>query len=290
MTTTHPLARRIARRFVAGETIEDALAVTRELHRRGAGAEIDYLGENVHSPEQATASASAYLELIDRLTTVGTEAHVSLKPTQMGLAIDPELCFRNVTEVVERAAAPETLVWLDMEASEYTDRTLDLYRRVRADHENVGVAIQAYLHRSKADVQALLSVGGTVRLCKGAYMEPASVAIQDKTGVDNNFMVLADMLLSSRRYQAIATHDEKMIRHVVKFARANGIDSAAYEFHLLYGVRRDLQLRLLREGYRVRIYVPFGQEWYPYFMRRLAERPANLVFLVSSLAREAKAA
>ncbi|MGE5620229.1 MAG: proline dehydrogenase family protein [Sphingomonadaceae bacterium] len=288
LTTRSGVSRRMALRFVAGERMHDAIDVTREINRRGAGAEIDFLGENVATTVQAEAAAKVYLELLEQLSAAGVEAHVSLKLTQMGLDLDPASCRRNVERVVESAEERANFVWLDMENSDYTDRTLAIYRDLRARHSNVGVAVQAYLYRSKADVQDLVARGGTVRLCKGAYLEPPDVAFANKSDVDRNFMVLSKILLCSRRLQAIATHDEKMIRRVVRFARANGIDRDRYEFQMLYGVRRDLQERLVAEGYRLRVYVPFGREWFPYLMRRLAERPANIVFLISSIARESR--
>ncbi len=286
LSTRLGVARQVALRFVAGESLTDAIAVTRDLNRRGAVAEIDYLGENVSARDQADAAANVYLDLLDRIGETHAEAQVSLKLTQMGLDLDPGHCLENVERVVTRAEQRGNFVWIDMESSDYTDRTLDVYRDLRARHANVGVAIQAYLHRSKADVDGILSIGGTVRLCKGAYLEPPEVAFADKRDVDRNFTVLAEMLLCSRHRQAIATHDERIIDRVNRFARENAIDKQGYEFQMLYGVRRDLQMRLLREGYQLRIYVPYGNEWYPYFMRRLAERPANLLFLLSNVVRE----
>ncbi len=274
-------------RFVAGERLEDAIAVSLELNRQGAGAEIDYLGENVQNWRQAEAAVGVYLRLLDRIAAEGVDAQVSLKLTQMGLDLDQERCLTGVRAIVEKAAGQDNFVWLDMESSNYTDVTLEAYRKLRAEHPNVGVAIQAYLYRSETDVRDLLSMEGTVRLCKGAYMEPPEVAFPDKKDVDRSFVHLAEMLLLSRRLQAIATHDENMMRRVIRFARASGIPPQDYEFQMLYGVRRDLQRRLLREGYRLRVYVPYGSEWFPYLMRRLAERPANLLFILSSIAKEA---
>ncbi len=290
MTMRAGIARQVALRFVAGETIDDAVAVAREINRRGAGAEIDYLGENVAEQSQADSSAAVYRELVDRIAREKSDAQLSLKLTQMGLDLDPELCRRNVGSIVDRAAEKGNFVWIDMESSEYTDRTLEIYRELLSRHSNVGVAIQAYLYRSKGDVEELLSRGGTIRLCKGAYLEPPHVAFADKRDVDRSFGLLSELLLCSHRLQAIATHDEKMVSHVIQFAREKGIDRDSYEFQMLYGVRRDLQEQLVREGYRLRVYVPYGSQWYPYLMRRLAERPANLMFVVSNLAREKRRA
>ena len=282
------LGRKLALRFVAGESLYHAIAATKEVNRRGASAEIDYLGENVMERQQAEAARDAYLQLLEGIADSGVDAQVSLKPTQMGMDLGPKLCRENVERIVDRAAARGNFVWIDMEGSAYTDRTLDLYRDILSRNRNVGLAIQAYLYRSREDLDDLVARGGTVRLCKGAYREPPTIAFARKSDVDLSFRALAETLLSSGRFQAIATHDEKMIRHAVQYARARGIDSQAYEFQLLHGVRRDLQERLLREGYRVRVYIPFGDEWYPYFMRRLAERPANLLFVLSNVAREAR--
>ncbi len=286
LSTRLGLARQIAFRFVAGETVADAIAVSRELNRGGAGAEIDYLGENVAERSQAEAAADTYLGLLDSIARERADAQLSLKLTQMGLDLDPALCRQNVERVVARAAEQGNFVWIDMESSEYTDRTLRMYRDLRLRNANVGVAIQACLYRSKSDVSSLLSEGGTIRLCKGAYLEPPHLAFPDKRDVDRSFSVLAELLLCSRRLQAIATHDERLIDQVIGFARNNGVDRQSFEFQMLYGVRRDLQQRLVRAGYRVRVYVPYGSEWYPYFMRRLAERPANLLFVLSNVARE----
>lgn len=281
------VGRKLALRFVAGESLDDAIAATKEVNRRGASAEIDYLGENVTERQQAEAAGEAYLQLLDGIAASGIDAQVSLKPTQMGMDLGPKLCRENVEKIVARATAHGNFVWIDMEGSAYTDRTLQLYRDILSRHPNVGLAIQAYLYRTREDLQDLMARGGTVRLCKGAYGEPSTIAFPRKSDVDLNFRALTETLLSSGRFQAIATHDEKMIQHAVEYARARGLDRQQYEFQLLHGVRRDLQEQLLREGYRVRVYIPFGDEWYPYFVRRLAERPANLLFLLSNIAREA---
>lgn len=280
-------ARRIAYRFVAGETPAAAIEVSRGLNELGISVEIDYLGESVRDKDTARGACQVYLGLLDSVAAASLDAEVSLKPTQLGLELGFDFCLANIESVVDRATRLCNFVWIDMEGSEYTERTLQLYLKLRAESQKVGIAIQSALHRSKEDVGRLLDAGGTVRLCKGAYLEPATIAYQQKRDVDRNFALIAEMLLSSGQRQAIATHDERLIKYVVRYARSRGISSDLYEFQMLYGVRRDLQRRLVREGSRVRVYVPFGDQWYPYLMRRLAERPANLVFLASSLIREA---
>lgn len=288
LVTRSGFGRRTALRFVAGETIDRAIAAARDLSLRGASAELDYLGEHVVDERQTSQVVSTYLDMLDRIASAGIPAQVSLKPSQMGQELGDDLSYENLRSVVEKAASHRNFVWIDMEGSAYTELTIQLYRRLRARHDNVGIALQAYLYRTRADVESLLAIGGTVRLCKGAYSEPPDVAFPHKREVDLNFKLLAEVLLSSRQYHAIATHDEKMIRHAVEFARAEGVDSRNFEFQMLYGIRRDLQAQLLRDGYNLRVYVPYGEQWYPYLMRRLAERPANLLFLVRNVVAEAR--
>ncbi len=288
LATGSGLARSIASRFAAGETIESAIRVARKLDQRGAAAELDCLGENVADARRAEAARDCYLDLLDQLRDAGLQGDVALKLTQMGLDVDEGLALASTAAIASRAEVLGSAVWLDMEGSSYTDRTLEIYSRLRADHPNLGVALQAYLYRTKADLRHVLSIGGMVRLCKGAYMESPSVAYARRADVDRNFATLTEMLLASRTFQAIATHDQRMIRHATEFARIQGIAKNGFEFQMLYGIRRDVQERLLADGYRLRVYVPFGTEWYPYFMRRLAERPANLLFLIGSLLRESQ--
>lgn len=287
IATRNGLGKRMASRFVAGETIDEAIAVAEDLNQRGATVELDYLGEHVTDEGQAVLAVKTYLDTLDRIANTRVDAHVSLKLSQMGQELGDELCYDNSRKLLERAAEYANFVWLDMEGSDSTERTIQLYKKLRAEYENVGIALQAYLYRSKADVEEILSIGGTVRLCKGAYSEPPEIAFPHKVEVDRNYKVLAEALISSGRYHAIATHDDKMIQHATRFAKARGADSQAFEFQMLYGIRRDLQARLLRDGRRLRIYVPFGEQWFPYFMRRLAERPANTLFLASSIVAEA---
>ncbi|MCL5960685.1 MAG: proline dehydrogenase family protein [Chloroflexi bacterium] len=286
LMTHNDLGWRVASRFVAGETIREAIAAAEELNRRGATVELDNLGEHVADRGKASQALDNYLDMLDQIAISGIEAHVSIKPSQMGQEVDDELCFNNILSVLERAGKYGNFVWIDMEGSDSTERTIRLYTRLRSSHEHVGLALQAYLYRCKSDLETIVSMGGTVRLVKGAYDEPAHIAFPHKSDVDRNFKLLTEMLLSCGRWHAIATHDEKMIEHATEFARANGISNQNFEFQMLYGIRRDLQARLLRDGYRVRIYVPYGEQWYPYFMRRLAERPANVLFLIKNLITE----
>jgi proline dehydrogenase len=281
----HPTARRAARRFVAGERLEDALAAIRALRAEGLRVTLDYLGEHVARAAAAEASAGAYGAILAALHRTGGDSTLSLKLTQLGLDLDPRLCEALLGRILD--AAGETFVRIDMESSAYTEATLALFERLwAAGRRNVGVVIQAYLRRSPDDLERLIRLGARVRLVKGAYAEPPSVAFAQKRDVDAAFARLAERLLRDGAYPAIATHDERLIAAAARAAAAAGRSREDFEFQMLYGVRRDLQAALRREGYRVRVYVPFGEEWYPYFMRRLAERPANLAFVVGSLLRE----
>jgi len=282
-----PLARSAARRFVAGESLDDAVEAARALNRAGMAVTIDYLGESVRNRDEARAAADVYIQLLDRIAAERLDANVSLKLTQLGQDIDDAFLRENVGRVLDRARELDTFVRFDMESSAYTQRTLDFFRRIWDEgYRNAGVVIQAYLRRSEQDVRMLNALGARVRLCKGAYNEPPSVAFPDKRDVDRNFVRLMRLLLREGRYPAIATHDEAMIRATREFAREASIPNTAFEFQMLYGVRRDIQQRLVADGYKVRIYVPFGDAWYPYLMRRLAERPANVFFIANSVLRE----
>jgi proline dehydrogenase len=280
-------ARKLVLRFVAGETLQAAVNVVKELNSKGIMATLDHLGENVSSAEEAKASADSYVGALDRIKSTGINCNVSLKLTQMGLDVNEDLCLDNVARIVERAKQYENFVRLDMESSAYTDRTLGIFRRLWIDkgYRNVGVVLQAYLYRTEADVREMNSLGVRVRLCKGAYNEPSEVAFPKKADVDANYAKLARLLLREGNYPGIATHDERLIAHVKKYAASRGIESAKFEFQMLYGIRRETQDELVRQGYNMRVYVPYGKEWYPYFMRRLAERPANVVFIVGNLIR-----
>ena len=283
----HPAARAVARRFVAGETMDDALEAARALNRRGLKVTLDHLGEHVSNEDEAEAAAEVYLRLLDQIERRSLDSNVSLKLTQFGIDLDAALCGRLLERVVARAAALGNFVRIDMEGSAYTERTLAHFNTVYAKHPGaVGPVIQAYLYRSDADVRALIRLGARVRLCKGAYAEPPDVAYPEKADVDRSYVRLAEQLVLMAHYPALATHDARIIEHAKRFAEKWEIGKERFEFQMLYGIRRDLQDGLVREGYNVRIYVPFGAAWYPYLTRRLAERPANLRFVLDSLVRE----
>jgi len=282
---TSALARRLAARFVAGDSLADALEAGRRINRERISLTLDHLGENVTSLAEAEASRDVYLRLLGEMADQKIDGNVSIKLTQFGIDISEDACGRNVEQLVRRAKELNSFVRVDMESSEYTERTLQLVTLLHSQHSAVGTVIQAYLHRSEKDVETLCRRGIRVRLCKGAYLEPAEVAYQAKAEVDRNFVHLMKILLAAGTYPAIATHDEKMIDETKSFARSRQIAPETFEFQMLYGIRRDLQRRLVAEGYRLRLYVPFGKAWYPYFMRRLAERPANLAFLARNFFR-----
>jgi proline dehydrogenase len=282
---TSALAQRLSTRFVAGDTLEQALDVSRRLNQEGITVTLDHLGESVTSLDEAAAARDVYLRTLDAIHKNGIQGNVSLKLSQFGIDLSPEQCLSNVEQLVRRARDLGNFVRVDMESSEYTDRTLALVRELFHRYGAVGVVIQAYLFRSRADIEALNAGKIGVRLCKGAYLEPASVAFAEKADVDRNFAELSDLLLTHGTYPGIATHDEAMIEHVKRFATAKGIAREALEFQMLFGIRRDLQRKLVAEGWRLRLYVPFGRAWYPYYMRRLAERPANVFFILRNLFR-----
>jgi proline dehydrogenase len=276
--------RLVARRFVAGEDIEDALKVVKALNERGMTASLDYLGENVRDAAAANAAAVTYRAAIERVEAAGLRANLSMKLTQLGLDLDPEVAIGNAAVVVARAAEADTTVTLDMEDHRYTDPTIDTCLRLAHRYEGrVGVAIQAYLYRTPKDLERLIEGRVHVRLCKGAYREPRRIAYTSKGDVDRAFARLLVKLLEAGAYPMIATHDERLIRFATEQVASLRRDRETFEFQMLYGVRRDLQERLLRDGYRVRVYIPFGTEWYPYFMRRIAERPANVKFFLRQL-------
>lgn len=285
-----PLGRRLSGRFVAGNEISDAVRVTQAVNRAGMTVSIDNLGENVTNPEEARQSAALYHQILDAITANSLNANISLKLTHMGLDVDEKLAREHVSGLVTKAAAmnPPGFVRVDMEGSPYTQRTLDFVRelhRVPGNQNSVGTVIQAYLRRSEKDVEGLLSRGIRIRLCKGAYQEPADIAFEKKSEVDENYIRLMKILLKSGIYHGLATHDERIIREAQAFARRENIPADSFEFQMLYGIRRDLQQSLVRNGWRMRVYVPFGTEWYPYFMRRLGERPANAFFVLRNMLR-----
>jgi proline dehydrogenase len=283
---TSTTARRLATRFVAGETLEMALALSRRLNAEDISVTLDHLGESVTSLDEAANARDVYLRTLEAIHSSGINGNVSLKLTQFGLDLSAPDCGANVERLAERAAQLGSFVRVDMESSAYTDRTIDLVTDLYSRHGSVGAVIQAYLHRSKADVENLNARGIRVRLCKGAYMEPASVAFPRKVDVDRNYVELMKLLLDRGTYPAIATHDEKMVEATKDYAASRNTPRDTFEFQMLYGIRRDLQRRLIAEGYRLRLYVPFGKAWYPYYMRRMAERPANVLFILRNLFRE----
>jgi proline dehydrogenase len=246
---------------------------------------LDYLGENVATVADAQRARDAYLEIFDRIAVERLHANVSCKLTQLGLDLSPDFCEGLLLSIVERAAGYENFLRVDMEGSTYTQHTIDIVKRVRARNPAVGTVIQSYLYRSEKDVQELLGYGCRIRLCKGAYKESDEIAYARKKDVDGNYVRLMQMLLSSGFYHAIATHDPRMIAQTIRFAAVKQISKDDFEFQMLYGVRTDLQRQLVKDGYRLRIYIPYGRDWFPYFMRRLAERPANLAFFVRNFLR-----
>ncbi|HUF27376.1 MAG TPA: proline dehydrogenase family protein [Gemmatimonadaceae bacterium] len=282
-----PGARTVARRFVAGESLDDGVVATRELNRNGLTVTLDYLGESVSSRGEATAAADTYIAALERIAGDGLDANVSLKLTQMGQDIDTAFLRENVGRVLDRARDLDIFVRFDMESSEYTQRTIDFFRSLWDEgYRNIGIVLQSYLYRCADDARMAIELGARVRLCKGAYQEPESVAYQDKADVDGNFVRVMQMLIPDAHYPAIATHDEAMLEATRKHVEATGTPHDSFEFQMLYGVRRDFQNQLRDAGYKVRVYVPFGEAWYPYLMRRMAERPANLMFIVNALVAE----
>lgn len=279
---------KLSSRFVAGLSINDALRAAESVNLQGMHVTLDSLGESVTSPEQAHRAAGIYHQLLDEIAARKLDSNISVKLTQMGLELDPAIAESIATDLAAHAAATGNFLRIDMEDSSLTQVTLDIVRRLHARpelHGHVGIVIQSYLYRSKADIEQLIADGIRVRLCKGAYKEPATVAYPQKSDVDLNYVRLAGLLLSSPIYHGLATHDEAMITAAKAYACEHKIEPARFEFQMLYGVRRDLQRKLAAEGYNVRVYVPFGTEWYPYFMRRLAERPANAIFILKNLLR-----
>ena len=286
-TTRWAVVRRAARRFIAGETVEEAIATIRELNARGIVATLDHLGENVETLDDARRATDDYLKVLDAIGASGVQSHVSVKLTALGLDLGDDVCRENVARIIARAQEVGTRVRIDMESTAYTDRTLALYRGLAREYGNVGIVIQSYLYRSEADIVALCQTGAHVRLCKGAYQESPVYAFPKKADVDASYVRLMKMLLSANARArgtrgALATHDPKMIEATRQYAADALAPRDQFEFQMLNGIRRDLQHELAADGYTVRVYVPYGTEWYPYFMRRLAERPANLWFIVSN--------
>jgi proline dehydrogenase len=283
--TSNQTTRKMSHRFVAGEALEEAIAAARACNDRGMSVSLDYLGENVATAADAQRARDAYLEVFDRIAAEKLDANVSCKLTQLGLDMSAEFCEGQLLSIVERAASYGNFLRADMEGSLYTARTIDVVKRVRSQSPAIGTVIQAYLYRSEQDVNDLLAYGCRIRLCKGAYKEPPEVAFPKKEHVDANYVKLIQLLLTSGFYHGIATHDPKMIAATIRCAADKKISKEEFEFQMLYGVRTDLQRQLVRDGFRLRIYIPYGQDWFPYFMRRLAERPANLAFFVRNFFR-----
>ena len=279
------LFKKLTTRFIAGETIDEAVAAIRDLNARGCTSTFDHLNESVSSIAETEAEVREYLDVLAHIDETGIDSNVSIKLTQFGLEIDPDLAYRNVRRIVEDATRRGNFVRVDMEGSNVTQATIDVFKRLRAEFglNDVGIAVQSYLYRTMDDVRDLLKIPARIRLCKGAYNEPPEVAYPDKKDVDDNYVRVMQVLLSSGVYHGIATHDPKMIDATIDFAQREGIGKEAFEFQMLYGIRRDLQEQLARDGYRMRVYVPYGKHWYPYFMRRLAERPANIWFVLKNL-------
>ena len=293
IATDFPPAWQVASRFIAGKTSQDAIQAAQQINQSGMSATLNYLGESVDTAEDAAVAREAILHLMQHIQQYGVNATVSVKPTQLGLHIGPHIIRENLQQLLTAAEKYDTRIRIDMEDSSVTDTTLDLYRNLRDEDgfgHRIGIVLQAYLYRTEADVAALIQEGAWVRLCKGAYKEPNELAFPEKADTDANFLKLAKQMLSEEArahgmYPCFATHDEALIRAIIQFARQNQIDKNAFEFQMLYGIRRDLQQEISTEGYRLRIYIPYGTAWYPYFMRRLAERPANLWFFLNNLLR-----
>lgn len=281
--TKNGWACRMARRFVAGETLEDAIGTARRLNSEGLAVSLDYLGEHAQGREAAHCAGLTYLRILERIANEGLDANISVKLTQLGLEVNDDLCEELITSLCVHLRDSSQIVRVDMEGSAYTQRTINVVKNVLQRMPSIGIVIQAYLYRSEHDIEELLKRGCRIRLCKGAYREKPNIAFPKKRDVDANFLKLMKTLLASGVYHGIATHDENMIEATKDFVETRGIKKDAFEFQMLYGIRGDIQKKLVHDGYRVRAYVPYGTEWFPYFMRRLAERPANLFFLLRNL-------
>ena len=284
------LSRKFASRFVAGETLDEAIQAARVLNEKGISTSLDLLGESVTDESEAARSRDEVIETLDRIAETGVDANVSVKLTQMGLDLSEETCVANMHEVLARARKHDIFVRIDMEGSLHTERTLKLFsQHLHPEFGNLtGVVIQSYMRRSAADVEALIDMQACVRLCKGAYAEPADIAFQERREVSNSYAKLMEHLLQKGNYPGIATHDEKLVKRTIEFVKQENISAKRFEFQMLYGVRRDLQQKLRNDGYNMRVYIPFGAQWYPYLMRRLAERPANVAFITIGVLKEAR--
>jgi len=283
--TRFRLFKKLTTRFVAGETIDEAISFIREINAEGCTASFDHLNESVTSAAEAEKEVDEYLNILKKIDETGIRSNASIKLTQFGLGLNPEIAYKNSRSVVEDAHRRGNFVRVDMEDSKVTQATIDVFKRLREEFglNDVGIVLQSYLRRTYGDAQELLKLPARIRICKGAYNEPPEVAFPNKKDVDENYIRVMKLLLSSGIYHGIATHDPKMIEATIDFAGREGIGKEAFEFQMLYGIRRDLQRQLVRDGYNMRVYVPYGKHWYPYFMRRLAERPANIWFVMKNL-------
>ena len=276
--------KKLTTRFVAGDTIDEVIPYIRDLNAENASASFDHLNESVENPGEAEREVTEYLNILAKIDETRIRSNVSIKLTQFGLKLDPELAYRNARRVVEDAHRRGNFVRVDMEDSSVTQVTIDIFKRLRAEFglNDVGIVLQSYLYRTFADAQELVKLPARIRICKGAYLEPPEVAFAEKKDVDANYVKVMQLLLGSGVYHGIATHDPKMIDATIDFATREGIGKEKFEFQMLYGIRRDLQRQLARDGFNMRVYVPYGKHWYPYFMRRLAERPANIWFVLKN--------
>ena len=282
--TTNKYTKKVAKNWIAGETSSEAFKTAEKLTLEGRLVTLDHLGENVTNAKDAKSSARDYNMLLVNIAFKGLNStNVSLKLTQMGLDIDEDLCYDNVADIAQTAKIYKNFVRIDMEGSDYTQKTIDMYKRLKKNYENIGIVIQSCLHRSEEDIDDLLKLDTNFRLCKGAYREPPSIAFPNKKDVDKNFVKITEKLLLSGTYQAFATHDEKIIEHIKSFAKNKGINEDNFEFQMLHGVRKKLQQKIVDEGYQLRVYVPYGEDWYPYTMRRFAESYHNVWFILKNM-------
>lgn len=279
------LARSASRRFVAGEMLDEAVQATRVLNQQSMQVALDFLGENVQNEQDAKVATRNYISAIELIPQAGLDANISIKLTALGLDISRELCEENLHAILEQGKCHNIFVCIDMESSDYTERTIEIVKQARKQYDLVGTAIQSYLYRSRTDIEQLVDLGMRIRLVKGAYQEPQSIAYQQKSDVDQQYLQQMKILLARGNFPAIATHDEAMIQAACAFVRDHGISKSAFEFQMLYGIRRDLQEKLVKQGYNMRVYVPYGSQWYPYLMRRMAEQPANLMFVLTNILR-----
>ncbi|MEJ5167303.1 MAG: proline dehydrogenase family protein [Thermoanaerobaculia bacterium] len=284
-TMKNSIAKRASRRFVAGETLKEGIEAAKVLNSSGIEVTMDFLGENTKNKEEAIACAEEVIKILKTMEEEKIPGNASVKLTQLGLDLGVDFCEEIVIKILEEAKKRNSFLRIDMEGSPYTEITLSLFYKLLEKYNNVGIVIQAYLYRSMEDVKRIIEKGGRIRLCKGAYKEPKTIAFPKKSQVDENFIKIMKVLLDSGIYHGIATHDENMIKATIDYAKEKNISPEAFEFQMLYGIRRDLQLKLVQEGWRMRVYLPYGTHWYPYFMRRLAERPANLFFILKNLFR-----